>query len=738
MTLTLHRSSSRHTTPDAPIAYGFPPGGSLVVGGVLAATLLVLDLLDGLGADPLPTAVRALLVFAGILTLPGIPIVVALRIPGRALSGILIPAISLSVTVLLTQTTIVADWWSPVRTQAILAAGSLAACIWARRTLPTHTRTGSFGFDRSHWTRRRAIALATLAASLGCFGLAVADLDVADTGRFGVISALDPVYFLGLGLLAAVIVAALLSRRLDTLVLGAVTVVTVAYNSMLVGGATGETSIPTSFVHRGFIDVLAASHHLPDQINARFSWAGFFAMSAHVKVVGGIDDLTPVLLWAPFVAGVVVSFGIYAIAIAITGRARLAWVSVLLYHGFNWYQQDYYSPQSMAIIGYTAILGTLLWQLRTAPLPGLEGGRIARIINGFRRTPGRVPGFGPGRTVGIEVVLVVIIAGNTVSHQMTPMLTVLALAAFAATGTTRYRTLWLAAGLIFAAWFSYGATDFWLGHLQGLVDEVGKVGQSVEAGVGDRLSGDPTYTRMQYLRMLASGGFAAVGLIGWLIWRSKKAWSVGGLLCAAPFVLVALQSYGGEMIIRCFLLASPVLAPFAALALAAGGAGLRRRLRATHFRYLGYALLWALVMILALLETTNRGLNTAFEATARDEVTVTDEFIASVPPDATVMSFSYAPQSTGVRRILDPHGPRFSFIDSFPCLDNVAQCARERWPDYIYVTNQGLKMLELQYGQSPDALRDAIDGLIRTGEYRLVVRTENVEILRAGTPLEGQ
>jgi hypothetical protein len=161
-------------------------------------------MLDGLGADPLPAAVRALLVFAGILTLPGIPIVVALRIPGRALAGILIPAISLSVTVLLTQTTIVADWWSPLRSQAILTAGSLAACIWARRTLPAHTRTGSFGFDRAHWTRRRAVELSALAASLGCFGLAVADLDVADTGRFGVIPALVPVYFLGLGLLAAV------------------------------------------------------------------------------------------------------------------------------------------------------------------------------------------------------------------------------------------------------------------------------------------------------------------------------------------------------------------------------------------------------------------------------------------------------------------------------------------------------------------------------------------------------
>ncbi|MDF3281820.1 hypothetical protein [Gordonia sp. N1V] len=734
MTLTSDRSEAGTGTDRHSVGYGFPPRAALSVAAVLAVVLLLLDIAAAVDLDVAGAGVRAVLVFAGVLTLPGLPLVIALRIPGRALSAILAAAISLSVTVLAAQTTMIAEWWSPLRTQAILMVATLAVCLWTWRTLPAATRSGTWRLGRRTWTRSRARSLVALAVALALFVVSAESLDVLRVGRFGVIAGVDAYFFVGLALLAVVIVAALGARRLDPLVLSVSTVLAVVYNGMLVGAATGETSIPTSFVHRGFISILAQGHALPDQIDARFSWAGFFSMAAHVQTAAGLPDVTGVLVWAPLVSGVVMSFGVYAIAIAVTGRARLAWMSVLLYHGFNWYQQDYFAPQAMALIGYTAILATLLWQLRRAPLPDLGQGRIQRVLTAFRRTPGRVPGIGAGRTLALEAILVVIVAAGTVSHQMTPILTIVALAAFAATGTTRYRTLWLAAGLIFAAWFSYGATDFWLGHLQSLVEEVGKVGQSVEAGVGDRLSGDPTYTRMQYLRMMASGGFALVGLIGWFVWRTKRTRLIAGLLCAAPFLLVALQSYGGEMIIRCFLLASPVLAPFVALTLAWVGHRIdmarRRRPGSSRLTVLTSMVLCVAVFAVGVLETTNRGLNTAFEASTRDEVVLTDEFMATIPPDSLVMSFSHAPHSVGIRRTLDPHGPKFAFIDSYPCLNNIALCTEQRDPDFVYITNQGIQMLVLQYGQDPSWLRQQIDEVVDTGRFRVTVNTPSVQILR--------
>lgn len=724
MNLTLPRPSTTDAS-DPPHAFGWPPRIGLGFSAGLTVALAILNTLT-VAADVVPTPMATPLVLLGVFFLPGIPITIALRIPGRALATVLAIAISASVNVLATQISIVAEWWNPPRTQTVLLVVATGACILAARTLPPNTRTGPLCLDRVRWTPARAAQLAALACSLVVFVVAARGIDIVATGNLGVIAQVGPWYIVGLTLLAAVAVWTLGDRRLDPIVLSALTAVTVVYNTMLVGLATGETSVPTSFVHRGFISVLAEHHHLPSQIDARFSWAGFFSLGAHVQTLGGLTDTTTLLVWAPLISGIVMSFGLYAVAISITGRARVAWLSVLLYHATNWYQQDYFAPQAMAMIGYTAILGTLFWQLRRAPLPPLDAAhRVGRVSQAISRTPGRVSGFGPGRTLAVGGMLLVVATATVVSHQMTPMLIILALAAFAFVGATRYKTLWLAAGLIFAAWFTYGATDFWFGHLQSIVNEVGQVGQSVSAGVGERLSGDPLYQRMQYLRMAASGGFVLLAFLGWWMWRGTRAWAVGGLVCAAPFVLVFLQSYGGEMIIRAFLLASPTLAPFAALGSIAVASRLRRRARP-----LVVIAAVALAVVVGLVETTNRGLNTAFEASTRDEVVLTEAFVDGLPADATVMSFSHSPHTVGVRRVVGPSAPRFSGINSDDCLQDLRTCALDRDADYVYITNQGLKMMSLQYGRSGEEMEREIGAIPASGKYVTEVRTPSVTILR--------
>ncbi|MFZ2238938.1 MAG: hypothetical protein WAV90_05270 [Gordonia amarae] len=712
-----------------PVSYGWHPRAALQVAVVIAAAALVVAVLDWAGVA-VPGVIQIPAVLLGVFLLPGVPIVVALRIPGRALATALIVSASLSVNILATQMSMVLEQWHPKQTQTILLVVGLVATLAAFRTVPDRFRTGPLGLSRAHWTPGRLAMLAALAASLALFIVAAKGIDIMEAGPHGVVTVVGPWYFLGLLLLAATIVLTLRATHIDHIVMSAAAALAVVYNTMLVAVATGETSVPTAFVHRGFISVLAAMHRLPNLEDARYSWAGFFSLGTHVQETAGFADLTDVLFWAPVVFGPLLCFGLYAIASAIGGNARIAWMAVLLYQAFNWYQQDYFAPQAVAGLGYVAILGTLLWQLRRAPLPTAAGldrilpGRVGAVLSLARRTPGRVPGFGPGRTLAIAATLLLIITANAVSHQMTPMLTVLALAAFAVTGTTRYRTMWLAAGLVFAAWFSYGATDFWMGHLNSLFNEVGQIGYSVNRGVGQRLNGDPTYKNMQYLRMAASGAFVIVAFVGWLTCRGRRVWLVSGLLCAAPFVLVALQSYGGEMIIRVFLLASPTLAPFVAIALVKVSRKLRR---------LPTMLVTVVAIILALgagvLETTNRGLNAAFEASTPAEDALTQGLINKIPPNSSVMVFSHAPHSVGPRRTMDPNRPIVGYIDSFPCLDNLAQCTENRRPDYVLITHQGIEMMDLQLGKPAAEMEVDIGELLKLDDYELFVDTPSVRIL---------
>ncbi|MGW0172646.1 hypothetical protein ACWDUM_02255 [Rhodococcus sp. NPDC003322] len=718
------------------VRYGWNPLAALRVGAAVSVAMLLLNLLVATGsAEIIPAPIRILVALAGATLVPGLPVAVALRIPGRALFAALVVSVSLATVILAAQFTMVPQWWNPLTVQTLLAAGSLIGCVAARRTLPAHHEVphGDLHYLRT-WNRTRALGLGALAAALALFAVAASDLDFMGAGHYGIITQIGVVYPIGLLVLCGTVVVALTRSRVDHVLMSAATLVLITYTTMLVPAASGVTSVPTAFVHRGFIATLGAGERLPDAIDARFSWAGFFTAGAHLVAVADLPDVSALMTWAPLFMGALLAFPLYAIAIAVTGRARLAWLAVVLYQLFNWYQQDYFAPQAVALVFYTTIVATLLWQLRRAPLPEIGPGIGRFLVTAPRRTPGLVPGFGSARTLAIGAVLLLLIVANTVTHQITPILVIIALAFFSLFGVTRYRTLWLAAGLVFAAWFSYGATDFWTGHLQSIFGEIGQIGNSVNRGVGERLSGDPTYQQMQYLRMGASGLFAGVAFIGWLFSRGRRTWLVAGAVCAAPFTLVLLQSYGGEMIIRCFVLASPVLAPFAAIAVARAVNWLRGRLgRHAAAPTGGWTTVTAgtlALVALGTLLTTNRGLNTSFEASTREQVTVTDEFIAEVPPGTTVMSWSHAPHSNGVRRTLDPLGPRMMFIDSYPCLDDLANCAKTRDPSYVYLTTQGTGMLRLQYGMSQEYLDAQLDAILATGRYVPMLERDSITILR--------
>lgn len=722
------------TTPT--VQFGWRPFPALVVTALVAVLLGAQTILVAFDAgSAIPLAARITIATAGAVLLPGVPVVIMLRIPGRALSASLAVSISMATALVLAHFTMVWGRWHPVVNQAVLVLGALALCGVAAWTLP---RRYTYPVRRAPMmTATRAGLLAALAVSVVLFVVAARNIDYRAASSYGIITEVGPLFIVGVVVLCATAAFALTRPRVDHVVMAATSVVLVVYTTMLVPVATGETSVPTAFVHRGFITTLIESGMLPDAIDARFSWAAFFSAGAQMVVASGLPGAGVFLAGASLVFGGLLLFPLYAIAIVVTGRARLAWLAVVLYQLFNWYQQDYFAPQAVALILYTTVIATLLWQLRRAPLPATAPGLWGFVTTAPRRTLGLVPGFGPVQTTALGAVLLFLVLANTVTHQITPILTIVALTCFALVGVTRYRTLWLAAGLVFAAWFSYGATDFWMGHLQYILAEIGQVGNAVERGVGNRLSGDPTYQSMQYLRIAASGGFAVVAFVGWFLTRRRRTALIAGLVCAAPFSLVVLQSYGGEMIIRCFVLASPVLAPFAALAVASSVALVRRQItgrrRAANpapGRMVAVAAGTVMLVLLSLVLTTNRGLNVSFEASTSEIVEVTDDLIESVPPGSKIMSFTYAPHAVGPRRILDPTGPILMFVDGPQCLEAIGACGLARNPDYVFITSQGTGMLRLQYGMSEEYLNSQIGIISGSGLYTTIFDHAGTIVLR--------
>lgn len=703
----------------------------LVAIAVLTCTALILALLVRRdGGEGVPFSLRVLIGVATTVLVPGVPIALMVRIPDPVITTAVGISLSLSVNIIVAQSQFVIGAFHPTLIQTVLCGLSLLSCAVAWKVMPYR----EIGPPRVG--RRRMLAGVTITVAVLFFAVAVRTLDTAAAGAAGIIPEIGWAYYVALFLVSLVAGIALTSRRLDAVVLTVAALTLITFTTLLVSLADGVTSIPTAYVHRGLIEILVHFGELPPPSDARFSWAGFFSGSAQMSTAYGITDFTAIFIWAPVFFNAMIALPIYSIGLSISRSRRVAWLGVFVYLLFNWYQQDYFAPQPTAMMFYTSVIAVLLWQLRRAPLPVVEGGLVARTVGASRRTPGRVPGQSSAQTLAVEAILVVILAAMVVTHQLTPMVMVGALLMFTLTGSTRYRLLWVAAGALFLVWFSYGAVDYWKGHLQALLSDVGQVSGAVQGGVSKRIGSGPTYQAMQYLRLAATGFMGLLGFLGWVLTRGRKTWLMSGVLCVVPFGLVAVQSYGGEVVIRCFVMAAPILAPLGAVTIVRSAAALRNVLMNSRRRRGGriprVVMASLSILVLSVILTATRGLNTSFEHSSPYQIRIGDALLASVPDGATIMAWGPSAQLVSPRILT---GVTVSQVDSIDCLDNFDTCVADRDPDYVFVAQQASSQISLQYGYPAGMFDDAIADMLASGNFEIVVENADVTVLRrAGAP----
>jgi hypothetical protein len=111
-------------------------------------------------------------------------------------------------------------------------------------------------------------------------------------------------------------------------------------------------------------------------------------------------------------------------------------------------------------------------------------------------------------------------------------------------------------------------TPYLVGHFNALTGHVGSVGQNVTANVGNRLGGSRGHFLVVATRLGMTGALWSVAFAGTVRGLRRRSVSVPAVLLAlAPFPLVILQGYGGEMFMRVYLFALPFMCFLAAGAL---------------------------------------------------------------------------------------------------------------------------------------------------------------------------
>ena len=417
-----------------------------------------------------------------------------------------------------------------------------------------------------------AVALMHTLVLGGALGLWIDAINHADVGRisgYGLLPALPATYYVALVLLAAGFVAAVTQRSVPALaVLYVLALVLVLHASAPL--LYSEPRYAWTYKHLGVTDYIAHFGATDRSLDIYQNWPGFFALAAMLERVSGVS-LTAMASWAELFFEIAYVAAVAFLARGLTRDWRIVWTAAWLFVLANWLGQDYFAPQSFAYLLSLVFIGVCV---RCAPTRRVGGARwrlTARwwswIESGSagRRTPWvDNPTEAPMRPATALLLGGLLFVAIATSHQLSPLLCILAVAAFAATtrriswrvvfAMLALELIWLAAAWPLVAG-KYHVFDF--SPLE-RPSTPGANSAWALPGIG--------------LQMLASqvsvAAVVVLALAGlWRRWRGGH-WDLPLIaIMVAPALVLAAQPYSGEGIFRVYLFALPWLCFLAATAL---------------------------------------------------------------------------------------------------------------------------------------------------------------------------
>ncbi|MEV4438819.1 lipopolysaccharide biosynthesis protein [Streptomyces sp. NPDC049577] len=535
---------------------------------------------------------------------------------------------------------------------------------------------------------------------------AVGDVDLDGMGGLGLVSVLPVVTLLGAALLVFAYAAALSLDRPRAMLLGAVLLVTVVSLHAVPALLETEPRFATAWQHLGFLDFIDRTGVAAPDLDARWSWPGFFALAAFAARACGVDDLTEVLRWWPLATQLLTLAPLALLLRAVRAGWRAKWTALWLFALCGWVGQDYFSPQSLNYVFYLLFVAVLLVWFRW---PGQLRGK---------RLPGETEPApaGRGERVGLLALLIALFAASVVSHQLTPFVMLGVLTALVLLRRSMLRGLPLLCGVMLLVWVGFFAEPYWSGHFQELFGGLGSLGGNVSSSVSGRIQGgSSTHKLVLYTRVALAGAVLAAAALGW--WRRRRA-GVGDrsllVLTCVPFLAFGFQSYGGEVALRVFLFALPGACVLAALAFFPRAA----RPRAAPLT-VALTAVTGLVLLFGFLVA--RWGNEPFERVRTGEVAAMDYVYARDRPTVRLLWMSSDTVNNvtpaipwGARdmeRVL--YEPTLAPRDPARAADLVA-ALRKAGPNSLLMVNRGQSdYLELSAGYAPDwepRVRRALDG----------------------------
>ena len=425
---------------------------------------------------------------------------------------------------------------------------------------------------------------ALLPVGLVLWGIGVGQIDATRLPGLGLVDVLPITFYLGL---AVVLVSASLLLRSARPPRVRVALHLGGLALMLYGTPALVYSEPRYawlYKHVGVVQYIAANGHLAKHVDIYQNWPGFFAVADLFDRVAGISSPLAVAAWAQLFFNVctIIVLAFAFRALPLTWRERC--LALFLFTAANWVAQDYFSPQAAGFVLSIGVYAIALhwcmdqrapaWLRRLSsklpgrpPSPATRAGPPVAPTSDVPRRRRRPP------PVRVLAALLFIYAALVVTHELSPYMIVIQLGLLTGCGLLRPR--WLAPAMLGIALLYLAPRFGYVNQTYGILASVGNFFSNVRppSVLAVRLSSDQALiARAAELLSVIVWGLAALGA-----WRRRRAGRpilTLVILAVSPVVLLGLQHYGGEALLRVFLFSLPWSACLAASAINPAG---RRR-----------------------------------------------------------------------------------------------------------------------------------------------------------------
>lgn len=582
---------------------------------------------------------------------------------------------------------------------------------------------------------RGAWLFALMTASATVWGLALSQVPYREVGDLGLVSVLPAWACLAFVPLAAA--AAWLVHH-PTVPLVPAVVLSLLLIAILEGSSpllSGEPRISAAWRHLGVIDYVIRNGRVDPSVDVYHNWPGYFALAATLAQAAGVTDLRGIALWAPVWQSVAYLPALYLLFTGLVADRRVTWLAIWTFYGVNWIGQDYLSPQALGFFLYLVLVALFVRWLarrdaRTGSVEGAPAWRSAGIPRWlvdrlYATHPPAADALTPTARVLLATAIVLVYGYTVTAHQLTPFFMLAATTALLILLRLRWMLLVPLVLVMIAGWALLAAVPYLTGHIDQIAATSGGLG-GIGANVGERLGGSADHRLVVAARLLLTGAVWAIGGLGVLRRLRTGHWDVMLVaLAIAPFPLFALQSYGGEMLLRIALFSLPAVGVLAAFAILprTGAVSLPRTV----------AVFGLSIVVLSTFLLTRYG-NERLETFSHGEVAAVEVLYEEAPAGSMLLAVSGNLPWKVTR--YEEYRYRPTGDDSYfgSPAELLAAASEYPGPVYLIITRAQQAAAEMIDGAPPGAFAEFVDGLLATNRFEIVYRNADAFIARHTGP----